>query len=119
MPALRISLSRPVGSKGLKALSVWLMAVPSGWGAGPRPRATSPLQDGTAVDVDLLPGDVIAVGGQEDHRPGDLLRLGETAQRDLGLDLGLDVAGHPGEHVGFGVTGRDAIDRDVGLRQLH
>ena len=64
------------------------------------------------------PGDVIAVGDQEDHRLGDLLRLGEAAQRDLGLDLGLDVGRHLGEHVGLGVARRDAVHRDARLRQL-
>ena len=45
----------------------------------------------SAVDVDLLTGDVVAVGRQEDDRLGNLLRLGEAAQRDAALDLFLDL----------------------------
>src|SRR5215813_14519272 len=44
-----------------------------------------------AVDVDLLSGDVIALGCEERHRLRNLFRQPETAHRDSRLDLLLDV----------------------------
>src|SRR5438105_2885828 len=52
-----------------------------------------------AVDVDLLTGDVVAFRAEERDGARDLLRLSETAHRDLAEDLLAHVGRHLGEHV--------------------
>ena len=44
------------------------------------------LHECTAVDVDLLAGDVIAVRHKEEHRFGDFLGVSEATHWDLALD---------------------------------
>src|SRR5215471_1568322 len=64
-----------------------------------------------AVDGPDLPGDIGGlVGRQEADDPGDLLRLPETAQRDLAPDPVHHLVGDGGHHVGRDVAGRDRVD---------
>src|SRR5690242_5193792 len=53
-----------------------------------------------AVDVELLAGDVVRVGHQEEDRLRDLFGLAEPRHRDARLQRRLDVGGHLREHVG-------------------
>src|SRR5215217_733554 len=73
--------------------------------------ATSHVQP--AVDPVDLPGDVPRLGvGEELDHPGDLGRLPQPADRDLGDHLVEDLLGHGRDHLGGDEPGRDRVDRD-------
>src|ERR1700746_32974 len=77
-------------------------------------RLTS-LHERTAVYVDLLAGDVIAVRHQEEHRLGDFLGVSEATHRDLALDCCLRCRRNGVKHVGFSIAGAYRVDRNPEL----
>jgi hypothetical protein len=76
------------------------------------------LHEHTAVNVDLLAGDVIAVRHKEEHRFGDNLGVSEATDWDLAHDFCLHCRRHGADHVGFSIAGRYDVDRNAGIGQL-
>src|SRR5918997_6509283 len=78
------------------------------------PTAPGRLHVQAAVDAPDLTGDVAGgVRGEEVHDPGDLLRLAQPADRDLGLEALEHLLRHALEHLGGGVARRHGVDRDA------
>src|SRR6202046_1751960 len=76
------------------------------------PAAASHIQ--AAVDPPHLAGDVSGgVGGEEVDDARDLLRLGETAHRDLGLDPLKQFLRHRLAHLRGDVARRGRVDREA------
>src|SRR5215218_5100130 len=72
----------------------------------------------TAVYVDGLACDVVAVFYQVTDGPGDLFWLPEAAQGHLFAELLLGFLGDVGNHIGFYKAGADGVDGDPEPGQL-
>src|ERR671921_432707 len=72
----------------------------------------------TAVDVDRLSRNVVAVHYEVAHGPGDLGWFAETAEWDLFLELLLRFLGDAGDHIGLDKPWADGVHGDPGLGQL-
>src|ERR671921_732821 len=69
----------------------------------------------TAVDVDRLSRNVVAVHYEVAYGPGDLGWFAETAEWDLFLELLLRFLGDAGDHIGLDKPWADGVHGDPGL----
>src|SRR5260370_16091853 len=83
------------------------------------PYAASRLHIDAAVDVDLLAGDVVAIGRQEENRLRDFLGGGEAPHRNARQDALLHLLGHLGQHAGLSEPGSQRVAGDVVLSEFH